>query len=64
MLDTDVAAVVVTHLYGRLAEMGSIVEVCRSRSIAVLEDCAQAVGATRDGQRAGTFGDVAAFSLY
>jgi aminotransferase EvaB len=57
-------AVVVTHLYGQLADVEAIVAVCRERSIRVIEDCAQATGATRGGQRAGAFGDAAVFSFY
>jgi len=58
-------AVIVTHLYGRLAAMTSIVALCRRLGIAILEDCAQAHGATdADGVRAGAFGDIASFSFY
>ncbi len=58
-------AVIVTHLYGRLAPMGSIVALCRRFGIAILEDCAQAHGATdAEGVRAGAFGDIACFSFY
>lgn len=57
-------AVVVTHLYGNVADMTGIVGLCRERRIAVVEDCAQALGATVDGRRVGTFGDVAAISFY
>lgn len=60
-----VKAVVATHLYGRLANMGEIVARCRKAGIAVVEDCAQAHGAQdARGTRAGAFGDVAAFSFY
>jgi dTDP-4-amino-4,6-dideoxygalactose transaminase len=57
-------AVVVTHLYGRLAEIEPIASLCRSRGLVLIEDCAQAVGATQGGRRAGSFGDAAAFSFY
>jgi dTDP-3-amino-2,3,6-trideoxy-4-keto-D-glucose/dTDP-3-amino-3,4,6-trideoxy-alpha-D-glucose/dTDP-2,6-dideoxy-D-kanosamine transaminase len=57
-------AVVVTHLYGLLGDVESIVLLCRERGIAVVEDCAQAAGARRGGKRAGSFGDAAAFSFY
>jgi aminotransferase EvaB len=57
-------AVVVTHLYGNIAEMGPIVAMCRDRRIRVVEDCAQAIGGVLDGRRAGTFGDAAAISFY
>ncbi len=64
-LDCAPAAVIVTHLYGRLAPVRAIVQMCRSRGIAVIEDCAQAHGATGpDGARAGSVGDAATFSFY
>ncbi len=57
-------AVIVTHLYGQLADIESIVSLCHARGIKVLEDCAQAHGASRGGKRAGAFGDIASFSFY
>lgn len=64
-LESAPAAVIVTHLYGRLAPMQAIVELCTSRGIAVIEDCAQAHGATApDGAKAGSHGDAATFSFY
>jgi aminotransferase EvaB len=61
----DTKAVVVTHLYGNVADVASIVELCRPRGIAVIEDCAQAVGARyASGQRVGSLADAAAFSFY
>ena len=57
-------AVVVTHLYGFFADVEPIVELCRGRGVAVIEDCAQAVGARRDGRCAGSVGDAAALSFY
>jgi aminotransferase EvaB len=57
-------AVVVTHLYGLLADIGPIVCAARSVGAAVIEDCAQAHGASRDGRMAGSFGDIATFSFY
>lgn len=63
-LHADVSVVIVTHLYGRLADVTGIRDVLRDRGIAVLEDCAQAAGAGDPGNRAGSLGDVAAFSFY
>ena len=57
-------AVVVTHLYGRLAAMGEILRVARERQVAVVEDCAQAHGARRGDARAGSLGDIGCFSFY
>jgi dTDP-4-amino-4,6-dideoxygalactose transaminase len=57
-------AVIPVHLYGRLVEMEPIVRWCERRGVALLEDAAQAHGASRDGRRAGAFGDAAGFSFY
>ena len=61
----DVKAVVVTHLYGlAVPEIKEIANLCKRHHKALVEDCAQAHGALVDGQRVGTFGDVASFSFY
>jgi dTDP-4-amino-4,6-dideoxygalactose transaminase len=52
------------HLYGRPANIGAIQELCRDRGLWMIEDCAQCVGATWKGKRAGACGDHAAFSFY
>lgn len=62
--DTGIRAVIVTHLYGRLANMARIAPIARDRGVAIVEDCAQAHGASDGKTRAGSFGDVASFSFY
>ncbi len=57
-------AIVVTHLYGTMADVEGIAAVAREQGIAVLEDCAQALGARRAGRIAGTVGDIATTSFY
>lgn len=57
-------AIVPVHLYGRLADLTSIVDVARRHSLLVVEDACQAHGASKDGRRAGAFGDVGCFSFY
>ncbi|WP_079433178.1 DegT/DnrJ/EryC1/StrS aminotransferase family protein [Zoogloea sp. LCSB751] len=57
-------AIVVTHLYGRMADVERLVPVAHQRGIPVIEDCAQAHGARRQGRAAGSWGDLAAFSFY
>lgn len=57
-------AVIATHLYGRMADVVRLRELADRRGIALIEDCAQAHGARRDGRHAGTWGDAASFSFY
>lgn len=57
-------AVVAVHLYGQPCDMDPIVKICKDRGLYLIEDCAQAHGATYKGQRIGSFGDVAGFSFY
>ncbi|MDD2547790.1 MAG: DegT/DnrJ/EryC1/StrS family aminotransferase [Burkholderiaceae bacterium] len=57
-------AVVVTHLYGQLADMPALLPLCRAAGLVVIEDCAQAHGAEQAGRQAGAWGDLACFSFY
>lgn len=56
-------AVIVVHLGGWPCEMDDIVALCRERDLMLIEDCAQAHGATYRGRKIGSFGDMAAFSF-
>ena len=58
------SAAVVTHLYGNVADLDPIVRLCQARGIAVVEDCAQAIGGWSGQRRVGAIGDAAAFSFY
>jgi dTDP-4-amino-4,6-dideoxygalactose transaminase len=57
-------AVIVTHLYGQMAEVDALCETARVRNAVLLEDVAQAHGAARNGRRAGSFGAIGCFSFY
>jgi len=56
-------AIVAVHLAGWPCEMDEILALARERGIKVVEDCAQAAGATYKGKPVGSLGDVAAFSF-
>ncbi len=58
------AAVIAVHLYGQVCDMERISALAGRHGLFVLEDAAQAHGATFDGRRAGSLGDAAAFSFY
>jgi len=51
-----------SHMRGHLADMDRIVEICDRYEIFLIEDCAHTMGASWNGQKSGTFGDVACFS--
>ena len=62
MISPRTSAIVVTHVLGEPADMRGIMRIARKQRIPVVEDCAQAHGATIKGRLVGTFGAVAAFS--
>ncbi|MBN2686054.1 MAG: DegT/DnrJ/EryC1/StrS family aminotransferase [Pontiellaceae bacterium] len=57
-------AVIAVHLYGYPAEMNALAQITQPRGIKLIEDAAQAHGASLQGRRAGNLGDAAAFSFY
>ncbi len=57
-------AIVVVHLYGRVAAIEQIAALAAEHNVPLVEDCAQAHGARWNGQHVGTFGAIGCFSFY
>lgn len=59
-----IRAVIAVHLYGQAADLDAIAPLCARHGAVLIEDCAQAHGASLHGKRLGTFGEAACFSFY
>lgn len=57
-------AILVVHLYGHPVDMDPVMEIARERGLLVIEDCAEAHGATYNGRKVGGIGDIGCFSFY
>ena len=56
-------AVVAVHLYGNPAKLDEIIAICHEHNVPLIEDAAEALGSTYNGQKCGTFGDFGALSF-
>lgn len=63
-ITTNTKVIIPVHLYGHPADMNAINAIAKNNNLKVIEDCAQAHGATIDGKMIGSFGDAASFSFY
>ncbi|WP_163014031.1 DegT/DnrJ/EryC1/StrS aminotransferase family protein [Streptomyces sp. S1] len=57
-------AVIPVHLHGHMADMPAITTIAKAHNLTVIEDCAQAAGASLRGRAAGTWGDYGCFSFW
>lgn len=63
-ISSKTKAIIPVHLYGQCADMDSICKLAREKEIKIIEDCAQAIGATYKGKKAGSMGDVGCVSFF
>lgn len=59
-----IKAVIAVHLYGTMADVKNISEICNTYGLKLIEDAAQAHGAEYEGKKVGTYGDFATYSFY
>lgn len=57
-------AIIPVHLFGHPADMNPIMEIAAKNNLRIIEDCAQAFGATYQGKKVGSIGDVGCFSFF
>jgi perosamine synthetase len=63
LIDSDTAAVMVTHLHGLACDIEGVAKVCRDRKVPLLEDTSQSFSASVGGRRLGTFGKAGIYSF-
>ena len=56
-------ALIITHLYGQLAQIDEIVSICKKHNIYLIEDAAESLGGSFNGRQSGVFGDIGVYSF-
>ncbi len=64
LISNKTKAIIAVHLYGQIAPMTDLRNICEEHGLLLIEDAAQAHGAKLDGKKAGSLADAAAFSFY
>jgi perosamine synthetase len=64
LISPKTRAIIPVHLFGHPVEMGRLNEIAQKHNLIVIEDCAESHGATCNGKKTGSFGDMGCFSFY
>lgn len=64
LVSSSTKAIIIVHLYGRPVSYSAVKQFAAKCGLIIIEDCAQAHGASSGGRSVGTYGDIAAFSFY
>lgn len=63
-INSKTKAIIPVHIYGQACDMSKIILLAKKNKIKIIEDCSQALGATYDKKKVGTFGKIGTFSFY
>ena len=63
-ITNNTRAVIPVHLYGQMADMAGIMAIAKRHGLTIIEDAAQAIGAVRQDERAGSIGEYGCFSFF
>lgn len=61
--ENDIKAVILPYIYGQVANIDAILEVCKENDIYLIEDAAESLGATYKNKQSGTFGEIGVYSF-